>query len=158
MSRRLNSATIVGGALLIFGFISGYYSLQISAEADGSTGARTFPYIGAGIITLMGVLETLRGVRTAAAPLALTKRPVSIIGLMAVAIAYVWLITKIGYLFSTAVAAPLAMWMFGMRSPLGLIATAILCPAVYHFIFFELLGVFPPYGEWIDLLDILQGG
>ena len=49
------------------------------------------------------------------------------------------------------------MWLFGMRSPLWLLVTAIICPAIYHLIFFVLLGVFPPFGEWFDLLDVLQG-
>ncbi|MGI9393222.1 MAG: tripartite tricarboxylate transporter TctB family protein [Boseongicola sp.] len=158
MSGRFNSATIVGGVLFLFGLFAGYFSLQIPADADGDTGARTFPLMGAAAVLLMGALETRRGIQGNAPPLALSDRPVSIIGLMVVAIAYVWLITKLGYLLSTGIAAPLAMWMFGMRNPLALLASAILCPAIYHLIFFELLGVFPPYGEWFDLLDILQGG
>jgi hypothetical protein len=32
---------------------------------------------------------------------------------------------------------------------------AIAVPVVLHVAFFELLGVFPPYGRWLDLVDLL---
>ena len=60
-------------------------------------------------------------------------------------------------MIATAVAAPLALWIFGVRSVVGLSAAAALCPAVYHMVFFELLGVFPPLGRWFDLLDVIAG-
>jgi putative tricarboxylic transport membrane protein len=46
--------------------------------------------------------------------------------------------------------------LFGIRNPLSLLIAAIVCPAVYHAIFFMGLGVYPPYGEWFDLLDLFQ--
>lgn len=158
MSGRLNSATITGGALVLMGLLAGYFGLQIPAEADGGTGARTFPYIGAASVTFLGALETWRGIRNDAPPFALSDRGGAIAGMLAVSVIYILMIGKIGYLVATGLAAPLAMWLFGMRQPLALLASAILCPIAYHLIFFELLGVFPPYGEWFDLLDVLQGG
>ncbi|NKB54400.1 MAG: hypothetical protein GKR97_19705 [Rhizobiaceae bacterium] len=102
-------------------------------------------------------METRRGLSGATAALVFPERISSIVGLLTVAVLYVWLISKFGYLISTATIAPMVMWMFGMRNPLALVATAILCPATYHYTFFVALGVFPPYGEWFDLLDIIQG-
>lgn len=158
MSARLNSSTVVGGFLVLFGLAAAYFGLQIPAEADGDTGARIFPLIGSFSIALMGALELRTGFADdGAARFSLTGSPGSVFGLLALSIIYVWLITYFGYLIGTGAAAALAMWLFGMRSPLWLLVTAIICPAVYHLIFFELLGVFPPFGEWFDLLDVIQG-
>lgn len=158
MPARLNASTTVGGFLVVFGLIAAFIGLQIPAEADGDTGARIFPLIGSLSIALMGALELRSGLANADGdPLSLTSSPASIVGLLALSIAYVWLITMFGYLIGTGIAAALAMWMFGMRSPLWLLVSAIVCPAIYHLIFFELLGVFPPFGEWFDLLDVIQG-
>ena len=80
-----------------------------------------------------------------------------IVGLLALSVAYVIGINYVGYLLSTAAAAPIALYLFGVRSIPGLAAAAVLCPAIYHLIFFVGLGVFPPYGLWFDLLDVIQG-
>ncbi|MEO9629447.1 MAG: tripartite tricarboxylate transporter TctB family protein [Paracoccaceae bacterium] len=157
MFGRLNSSIIVGTGLALFGLLAGWFSLQIPAEADGRIGARIFPYMGAGALFLLGGLELCGGMRKSGGRQALTDHPMSILSLLALAILYVWLITKLGYLIGTGLIAPLVMWLFGIRNPFALLAAAILCPGLYHYIFFELLGVFPPYGEWFDLLDVLQG-
>lgn len=157
MSGRLNSSVCVGAGLALLGLLAGWFAFQIPADTDGGIGARIFPYLGAGALALLGGLELRKGLAGAHKSAALTNRPMPILGLLAMAILYVWLITKLGYLIGTGLIAPLAMWVFGMRNPLGLLITAILCPAIYHYIFFELLGVFPPYGEWFDLLDVIQG-
>ena len=157
MFGRLNPSIVVGGFLCLLGAFAGYFSLQIPAEASGNTGARTFPYLAAGALLLLGSLELRKGVMATGTPLALPDRIFPILGTMALGVAYILLISKLGYLIATALIAPAILWLFGIRNPVGLLAAAILCPAVYHFIFFVLLGVFPPYGEWFDLLDLLQG-
>ncbi len=53
--------------------------------------------------------------------------------------------------------APVVLYIFGVRSRIGLAISVIVCPLIFHIIFFELLGVFPPYGEVFDLLDWFRG-
>jgi len=157
MFGRLNASIVVGGSLCLLGALAGYFSLQIPAEANGDTGARTFPFLAAGALLVLGALEARKGINAPGQQLAFPERAPAVLGTIAIGIFYVLLITKLGYLIATAVAAPLILMVFGLRNPLGLLAAAVLCPAVYHLIFFELLGVFPPYGEWFDLLDVLHG-
>lgn len=159
MINNQNRAALVGGAVCLIGLGAVYGALQIPRGAEGGMGgARIFPYLASGAILIFGVLEFQRGIRGIdPTRFALTKVPFEIVSLLALAIAYAWLITKFGYLIASGLVAPAALFLFGIRSPLGLIAAMVICPTVYHLTFFELLGVFPPFGEWFDLLDIIQG-
>lgn len=158
MLGRLNSSIIVGVAICLAGAFAAFFSLQIPAEANGDAGARTFPYLGAGALLLLGLLEIRKGLNEPGNFPTLPQRAMPVLGVAVLGIAYVILMTKLGYLVATAVVAPLILWLFGVRKKIGLLAAAILCPAIYYVIFFVLLGVFPPFGEWFDLLDMLQGG
>ena len=158
VSARINSATMVGGALALFGAGAIAVSFGINPDPDGGWGARIFPLVGSGALLLLGLLETRKGLRAASAPAGAGAKSVpSIFALLLLSLAYVWLMSKLGYLISTGLTAPLALWLFGIRSRIGLGAAALLCPVVYHLIFFVGLGVFPPLGEWFDLLDIIEG-
>lgn len=153
-SRGLTQAVVVGAVLSLFSIAILIASFQIDKDAGGGWGARIFPLFGAVTLLLVGLLELRQGLRqSVAAPTCVQP---SVWVLLLLALGYVWLIGKIGYLLSTGLVTPSALWIFGIRRPSGLLLAAILCPTIYHLIFFELLGVFPPYGEWIDLLDILQ--
>ena len=154
---QLNAAKTIGGSLFIIGAVSLGLSMNIPPTSEGGTGARIFPIIASLSITTLGGLEFSRGWRGDRSPLVVTDRWPNIFGLLALAICYTLLITQLGYLIATAVVAPLVMYLFGIRNPLGLLATAIMRPILFHVIFFELLGVFPPYGQAFDLLDLLQG-
>jgi putative tricarboxylic transport membrane protein len=157
-SERLNSATLVGGALALLGVGGIVASFGINPDPDGGWGARIFPLVGSGSILLLGLLEFIKGLRGAAGFGGQDNKALTdIFAMLFLSLAYVWLMAKLGYLLSTAIAAPLAMWIYGIRNPLGLIVAAILSPLIYHLIFFVGLGVFPPLGEWFDLLDIIQG-
>lgn len=155
---RLNSATLVGGGLALLGAVAIAASFGINPDPDGGWGARIFPLGGGGALLLLGLLEAGKGLarKTPDAVPAARGLP-AIFALLLLALAYVWVMTKLGYLISTAFAAPLALWLFGIRSPVGLVAAALVCPALYHAVFFVGLGVFPPLGEWFDLLDVIQG-
>lgn len=156
---QLNSATVVGGALTLFGAAAVVASFGINPDPDGGWGARIFPLVSTLALTFLGVLELASGLRgrPAAGTLDRPGTLPGILALLALSLGYVWLMSKLGYLLSTAVAAPLALWLFGVRRPLVLLLAAVLCPALYHAVFFVGLGVFPPLGEWFDLLDLLQG-
>lgn len=143
---------IVGIGLVAIGLLAGAGSLAIARDYDGSAAARIFPMATAAAILVLGVMAVRAGPDGAAMPESPVeprdgRGPVAILGL---AFGYLWLMTKVGYLLSTALAAPAALWIFGIRSRAALVASAILCPLVFHLIFFALLGTFPPVGAWFD--------
>lgn len=161
-TQRLNSTMIIGLGLTGLGLAAVVASFGINLDHDGGWGARTFPLVGSATLVVLGVIEMLKG--RAMQPVPTNTQETSeanplarIITLLILSFAYLWLIGKIGYLISTGLAAVAALMVFGIRNPLGLTLAAILCPLVYHLIFFVLLGVFPPYGEWFEPLDIIQG-
>lgn len=147
---------VVGAGLIALGGLAALSAMAITPDYDGSTTARIFPLMTAGAITVTGAL-LLRARRARQAAEALPQvaggwAPWQMLGVTA---GYLWLMSKVGYLASTALAAPAALWVFGVRSPAGLLAAALLCPIAYHLVFFELLGTFPPYGAWVDPLLLL---
>jgi hypothetical protein len=114
--------------------------------------------MSSGALILLGTIGFLAGLK----PVVVLKEKtdnrllMQIAAALALSLFYVWIISKLGYLISTAIVAPSILLLFGIRNPLGLLIAAIVCPAVYHALFFMGLGVFPPYGEWFDLLDLFQ--
>lgn len=157
MTGRLNQSTVIGGILAVFGAAVIVASFQIKPDPDGSWGARIFPLVGSGAVLLLGALEFIKGLRQTIPRSAGGAKLPGVMWMLVLSVAYIWLMGKFGYLISTGIAAPLALMLFGKRHPPGLIAAAILCPAIYHLIFFAGLGVYPPYGEWFDLLNLIQG-
>ncbi len=144
----------VGVALILIGIGATATSASIALDQYGRWGARFFPLAGSLSLIVLGLVE-LRSMRGSAA---LNRRYLPLIlALLFLSVAYVWTISVFGYLIATAIAAPAALWLFGIRNPVGLGAAAVLCPAIYHLIFFQLLGVFPPLGRWFDLLDVIGG-
>ncbi len=144
----------VGLALILIGMSAIVTSMGISLDQYGRWGARYFPLGGSVALLLLGIAE-LWGKKPSPA---IERRHLPAIGaLLVLSLVYVWSISAFGYLLGTALAAPLALYIFGVRNPIGLAAAATLCPAVYHSIFFVALGVFPPLGKWFDLLDVIGG-
>ncbi len=143
----------VAVALILLGVGATFTSMNIALDQYGRWGARIFPLAGSLSLVALGLAE-LWGARGKPAPTLDRQHLPAIFALLALAVAYVWVMAQFGYLISTALAAPLALWIFGVRNVIGLLAAAVLCPAAYHLIFFELLGVFPPFGRWFDLLDV----
>jgi hypothetical protein len=144
-------------ALLATGAVALTASFWIPLDYDGSMGARVFPLISAGVLILLGGLM-LRPVKaneeTEASHAGIPAGPLM---LLALVVFYLWLISKLGYLISTGLVTPVALWLFGIRNPVGLAVAALTAPFTFHLIFFEVLGVFPPHGAWFDLLDLIGG-
>ncbi|UOA29330.1 tripartite tricarboxylate transporter TctB family protein [Pseudosulfitobacter sp. DSM 107133] len=144
-------------ALLATGAVAVTASFWIPLDYDGSMSVRVFPLISAGVLILLGGLM-LRPVKadekTEASQLSIPAGPLM---LLALVVLYLWLIGKLGYLISTGLVTPVALWLFGIRNPTGLAVGALTAPVIFHLIFFEALGVFPPYGAWFDLLDLIGG-
>jgi hypothetical protein len=142
---------LTGPILALIGALALFASLGIDPDPDGGQGARIFPLISAVVLMLLGTLETLATSKPAAVRPAGQFR---VLLLLVLALVYVFGIGLIGYLIATAIAAPIAFLLFGRDHPLELLAAALLCPIVYHLLFFVGLGVFPPDGAWFDLQDL----
>ncbi|MFQ6550746.1 tripartite tricarboxylate transporter TctB family protein [Aestuariibius insulae] len=149
---------LVGAALILLGVGAAITSFLIPLDQYGRWGARMFP-LGASIVLIcLGAVEVISSSPKASQTKAELKRNgPAILALLGLSLLYIWAMARFGYLASTFVAAPVALWIFGVRHPLGLLLAAFLCPGMYHLIFFELLGVFPPLGDWFDLLDVFGG-
>ena len=134
------------------GFFTASFEIEVLGEGPAP---RVFPMAGALLIVTLGGFQFI-GARTDPESRS-SGKGLHLLGLAALSAAYVVAITHVGYLASTAVVAPVALWLFGVRSKFGLALGLILCPVIYHLIFFEGLGVFPPYGLQFDLLDMIRG-
>lgn len=154
---------IEGLALLLLSLIAIWGAWQVPQAAPGETWAGLVPFGAAVALLGLSLLLVAGGLRSAShgTDVDVQKVPASgtreILTLFLIALIYQQSFRWFGYLLPTAAAAPVVLYLFGVRSRLGLAASAILCPLVFHIIFFELLGVFPPYGEVFDLLDVIQG-
>lgn len=153
-----NQATVTSIVLLLIGAGAMLVTLDIPKDPDGGLGARVFPMMSSGALVILGAIGFVTGLKTVTVNKKKTsgKLIVQIAAALALSLLYVWIISKLGYLISTALVAPSILMLFGIRNPVGLVIAAIVCPAVYHAIFFMGLGVYPPYGEWFDLLDLFQ--
>lgn len=155
----INQSTVTSFVLLLIGIGAIVASLDIPRDPDGGLGARVFPLISSGALVLLGALGVLSGLKGFGHD-EQTKEDrrtlLKISALLLLSIFYVWIIGKLGYLIATALVSPLILLLFGVRNPVGLLIAVIACPAIYHAIFFIALGVYPPYGEWFDLLDFFQ--
>lgn len=152
--------------LLLLGISAIWGALQVPPASANETWAGTVP-MGAAIflviIALWMVLSELSvpspksGESDEAKQASDNSATLHVISLFAVAIVYQQSMRWFGYVLPTAIVAPVVLALFGVRNLMGLALAVALCPLVFHVIFFELLGVFPPYGEVFDLLDFLKG-
>ena len=166
----------LGAALVAVGAASTAAALSIGGW-DGEWGPRTVPLLAAVTLVLSGIAVARSPSSppplppsTARPPRAVEGEPVAtpptpgteatggeggVAWLLALAVLYVLLVDRVGYLVATALAAPAAFALFGVRRPLPLIAAALVVPLALHLAFFRVLGVFPPLGAWFDLTDLL---
>lgn len=148
-----------GLALLLIGGIAIWGASLVPPPPEGETWAGVLPMGAALLLTACGAgltFAALSGAGGAAMAAKFSAQSASVLGLIAVAAGYYLAIVRFGYELPTAIAAPLALWLFGTRHPVSLIAAAILCPMAFHLIFFKGLGVFPPYGEIVNPMDWLE--
>ncbi len=136
-------------------------ALQVPEASPGETWAGIVPFgaaLALGAIAVISLLGALRRANTAGdTPSTGNRGARDVIILFIIAVLYQQSFSWFGYLLPTAIVAPVALYMFGVRSPLGLALSVVLCPLAFHVIFFMLLGVYPPYGEVFDLNEFIQG-
>ncbi|WP_170412148.1 tripartite tricarboxylate transporter TctB family protein [Ruegeria arenilitoris] len=133
---------------------------QVPAASPGDTWAGIVPFSAAvALLFLSGLMlaGAARQTTGGASHAQDNGAALQIIGLFIIALIYQQSFRWFGYLLPTAIVAPLVLYFFGVRSRIGLAVSVILCPLIFHLIFFVLLGVYPPYGEVFDLLSWIQG-
>ncbi len=155
------NALSVGVVLFALGMFAVLGVWNVPAAANNETWAGVVPFgAGLGLLAISGlmIIGTFRAQPYGNSG---TKQDhnstLEILALFAIALLYQQSIRWFGYVLPTAISAPVVLYMFGVRSRIGLAISVVLCPLVYHTIFFVLLGVFPPFGEIFDLLDAIQG-
>ncbi|NJM81121.1 MAG: tripartite tricarboxylate transporter TctB family protein [Tabrizicola sp.] len=145
------TSPVVGGGLALLGLAAAASALFIPLGPGGDWGARLFPLMAAGTMAFAGLAEARRTAERSLMPGA-PVIPVVLLALLATL--YVWLMGRVGFLISTAAIVPPTLWLFGIRRPLPLAIAALAVPLALHLAFFRALGVFPPSGQWFDLLDL----
>lgn len=149
-----------GLVLAVVALVGLWGAWQVPAASTGDTWAGIVPFSAS--LALLGLASFMLGSTAFAGapkPGEDEKQPFpgNVIGLFVIALLYQQSIRWFGYVLPTALAAPVVLFLFGIRSRVGLAVSVILCPLIFHILFFELLGVFPPYGEVFDLLDWIKG-
>lgn len=147
-----------GLALVVIGLGCLVATFNIEILDHGGIGPRVFPMAAAVIVAGLGAVQVLSA---RSAPAEDEDAPEDgdfgwIAALLALSVVYVTVINYFGYIIGTAIAAPAVLYIFGIRSVPGLLIAAVLCPVIYHLIFFVGLGIFPPYGLWFDVLDLFE--
>lgn len=131
-------------------------ALMVHAAPEGETWAGSLPMAAACALMLVGGLM-IRGAavsRAAEIPESTNWGAIRRVSfLAALAVLYHQAIGAFGYDLPTAIAAPTALWLFGVRRVLPLCVAAVVCPLVLHVLFFVGLGVFPPYGSLINPIE-----
>ena len=152
---------IEGIVLAVLSLVAIWGAWQVPAASPGDTWAGIAPFSASvALLVLSGimVLGELRAVRNNDVTTTSDDTgTLDILVLFAVALLYQQSFRWFGYVLPTAVVAPVVLYIFGVRNWIGLAVSIVVCPLMFHIIFFELLGVFPPYGEVFDLLDWIRG-
>lgn len=166
------AARPLGLAIALVGLASAVAVLSIGGWGSGAWGPRTVPLLASLLLVLCGAADALLSPRlsptsegTAPAnegdPVGTARDDRSAnddwcaAALLGLAVLYVLSIDRIGYLAATALASPCGFALFGVRRPLALLAATLIVPLALHVAFFRLLGVFPPFGRWFDVLDVV---
>ncbi|MEX0318733.1 MAG: tripartite tricarboxylate transporter TctB family protein [Ruegeria sp.] len=152
---------VEGIVLALLSLIAIWGAWQVPAASPGDTWAGIVPFAASVALLVLSGLVLLSGLRaTQTGPDIAQERDtgaLDILILFAVALIYQQSFRWFGYVLPTAIVAPVVLYIFGVRNWIGLAVSMIACPLIFHIIFFELLGVFPPYGEVFDLLDWFRG-
>jgi len=70
---------------------------------------------------------------------------------VAIGFGYVWLLSVVGYVLSTAITLSLMLLLFRNRPSLGLLMAVALGTAAYYYLFIRLMGLYLPAGWLINI-------
>ena len=150
-----------GIVLALLSLLAIWGAWQVPAASPGDTWAGIVPFAASVALLALSSLLLLNGLRATQTDHGVTEGhdtgTMDILVLFAIALFYQQSFRWFGYILPTAIVAPVVLYIFGVRSWIGLAVSVVACPLIFHIIFFELLGVFPPYGEVFDLLDWFRG-
>lgn len=83
------------------------------------------------------------------APKAMTKSPKRVLGAFVLVVLYALSVDFIGFYVSTAISVPLVAYLFGFKSPIGLVVATIIVLSVIYLIFgFAMSQEFPTGRLW----------
>lgn len=152
---------VEGIVLTLLSLFAIWGAWQVPAASPGDTWAGIVPFVASVALLALSGLVLLNGLRSMQTGPDIAEGQgagtLDILVLFAVALIYQQSFRWFGYVLPTAIVAPVVLYIFGVRNWIGLAASMIACPLIFHIIFFELLGVFPPYGEVFNLLDWFRG-
>lgn len=148
-----------GGCVFFIGAIAAWRALQIPPSAHNEVWSGLMPsLIAGGLFIVGGTLFVLgichreyRSIIPWYRSLSLSINP-RLIGLMLLGVMYYFTMMQFGYLLSTAIAAPCCLALYGVSRPSLILGGGVVVPVLFHIVFFEMLGVYPPIGEMFDLL------
>ena len=148
----------VAVACIAIGAVFALEAWRIDPRSSEAIGPRFVPLVLAGIMivggALVGGLAWLRD-GSAAPPsgdFGFRDSDIRRITMVVAAGAlYTFAFWAIGYLGATVLGMALALWVFGVRNPLVLVALSIVAGIMYQFIFMGLMGLLDPRGELLDL-------
>ena len=147
--------------LVLISLLAIWGAWLVPAASPGDTWAGIVPFSASIALLVLSGLLLIGGVRTTQSGHDIAEGTDSgtldILILFAIALIYQQSFRWFGYVLPTAIVAPVVLYLFGVRNWVGLAISVVACPFAFHIIFFELLGVFPPYGEVFDLLDWFRG-
>lgn len=150
-----------GIVLAILALLAIWGAWQVPSSSPGDTWAGIVPFAASLVLLVLSGLMIATAARTTATGSQddgpSESATLDILALFALALIYQQSFRWFGYVLPTAIVAPIVMYLFGVRNWVGLAASVVVCPLVFHILFFVLLGVFPPYGEVFDLADWLRG-
>jgi len=148
----------IGLLLIIFGILL-YFVLipQFVEEYAGIRGAKSgryFPYFLSYITVLCGsimlgydLIEKRVAVEDPKTAKGMDLPSLSSAAIIVVlAVAYIFMITKVGYIISTMIALPITMWLFGYRKLKNIVILSIVSPLVIYLIFAKMMAVPLPVG------------
>lgn len=151
----LNQERIEALILMAISLFAIWGAMAVPEPTMGDTWAGILPFV-AGIALLATSLIMLITQTAEKSSLSNSLDWLPLLALFALAWVYQSSLSMFGHFLPTAIVAPLVLSMFGVRNLKGLLLAVILVPLAFHFVFFEVLGVYPPYGEVFDLLDWLK--
>lgn len=144
--------------LIAVGAFGMWGATLVPPAPPGETWAGVVPMGASLMLAVTGFVLALDALRAGVAlvnPVSFDKKSLRILGLFGLSVLYCLGIVYFGYELSTALVTVVVFWMFGVRRPRTLLLSMLLYPLIFHVIFFTLLGVYPPRGQWFNLAEFL---